>query len=235
MLAQETDARQKAEIIASEATFYGTFLAALGVAIDKVGVRNTGAGAATLSGLFTGRYRLADQQVVLRKAEARAACLEKTLTPAVFDQKELERLTGDSRSRARATAESMKLGDAAILNAADNPALNRWALSEAETLVANASTGRERIPELTWRALRRLTNDLRIALAGIPLTPMTRDQMQQTINDAVTQEELAEGRAEAAIKSSGAPDPETARMLKELAAAAAVEATMEACFVEYPQ
>ncbi|WP_145985481.1 hypothetical protein [Marilutibacter maris] len=234
LLADETDARQRAEIVASEATFYGTFLAALGISIDKVGVRNTGAGVATLSGLYTGRYRLADQQVVFRKAEARAACLEQALTPAVFDVGTLKALTDESRAEAIATAMQLHGADAAA-SAADNPALNSWADGGAKTLKADALVARERIPQLTWRALRQLGNDLRIALAGIPLTPKTRDEIEQTIDRANDEEAKATGQVSSALKSGATPSPESTRMLKALAAAASVEATMDACFVEYPQ
>lgn len=234
LLADETDARQKAEIIASEATFYGTFLAALGISIDKVGVRNSGAGVATLSGLFTGRYRLADQQVVFRKAEARAACLEQALTPAVFDVGTLKRVVDASRAEAIATA--MRLhGSEAAADAGDDPGLNTWADNGARTVKADALVAREQIPQLTWRALRQLSNDLRIALAGIPLTPKTRTEIEQTIDRANSEEAKAAGHVSSALKSGAAPGPDTTRMLKELAAAASVEATLDACFVEYPQ
>jgi hypothetical protein len=73
--------RQKAALIGGETLFYGTLVAAVGVAVDEIGVRNVGGGVAALSTILTNHYRLTDQQVAFHKAALRAQCVEDAIAP----------------------------------------------------------------------------------------------------------------------------------------------------------
>lgn len=224
LLARETDSRRIKEIIASEVTFYGTFLGALGVSLDKLGLRNTGAGAATLSTIFAGRYRLADQQQAFRKAEARAACLESTLTVALLDPNETQTIDTAFVMTPRSRNTS---GNQVQFNAID--------VSDGIELRSNAYRSNTDIPLLVWRSLRRLTNDLRISLAGLNLTPMTRDQIKHVLDEAQAKEDEAKKQAGAVTNALGATTQQQIHLLNKLVAAASIESTLETCFVSNPQ
>jgi hypothetical protein len=214
LLSDAAHNRRIADITASEITFYGTLIGVLGLSLDKAGLKNTGGGAATLGTLFSGRYKLADQEVVFRKAEARAACLELALA---------EMSWGDGK--VGFSGESF-VATATGLTAKDTTA--------ADTLFQRAQAETASVPRLVAENLRRLSNDLRIALAGIPLTAMTRDQMLKALQSVTQAETEAEGATAQALQ--GTPTTrEGAEALAALAATLSVEKKFDACFVEHPQ
>jgi hypothetical protein len=214
LLSDAAHDRRIADIAASEVTFYGTLLGVLGLSLDKAGLKNTGGGAATLGTLFAGRYKLSDQEVVFRKAEARAACLELALAEMSVSGTEVG-------FRGQAMFET-----ASTLAATDT--------AKAGALHLQAQAATAEVPRLVAESLRRLTNDLRIALAAIPLTAMTRDQMLETLQAATEAEEEAEAKAAAAY-GNGADSKEAARYLGALTATLTVKEKFDACFVQYPQ
>lgn len=212
LLSDAAHNRRIADIAASEVTFYGTLLGVLGLSLDKAGLKNTGAGAATLGTLFAGRYKLADQEVVFRKAEARAACLELALTEASWNGQ-----VGFA-SQSFVAAKGLLTQDE----------------GKADALRTQAQAVSSGIPRLVAENLRRLTNDLRIALAGIPLTTMTRDQMLQALQAAKGAEEQAQAQATAAFNAAEA-SAEAVEQLAALKATLTLEERFDACFVQYPQ
>ena len=214
LLSDAAHNRRIADIAASEVTFYGTLLGVLGLSLDKAGLKNTGGGAATLGTLFSGRYKLADQEVVFRKAEARAACMELALAEMSVSGTEV-----GFRSQATFEAES---------------ALVATDATKASALHTRAQVATAEVPRVVAEGLRRLTNDLRIALAAIPLTVMTRDQMLETLQAATDAEEDAESEAAAAY--GGGPGSKAAALqLSALTATLTVKEKVDACFVQYPQ
>lgn len=214
LLSDAAHNRRIADIAASEVTFYGTLLGVLGLSLDKAGLKNTGGGAATLGTLFSGRYKLADQEVVFRKAEARAACLELALA-------EMSWGTGNVGFRGEAFTAS-----ATGLTAKD--------VTKAGELFLRAQSETASLPRLVAENLRRLTNDLRIALAGIPLTAMTRDQMIEALQSATEAEGEAQDATAEAFQGV-ATTREGAEAVEALAATLSVEKKFDACFVEHPQ
>jgi hypothetical protein len=214
LLSDAAHNRRIADITASEITFYGTLIGVLGLSLDKAGLKNTGGGAATLGTLFSGRYKLADQEVVFRKAEARAACLELALAETSVPG-------GQSNFLAKNQFESAS--GLVATNATKANALH------AQVQAANAD-----VPRLVAESLRRLINDLNIALAAIPLTAMTRDQMLETLQAAEKAEKDAQAATTAAYGGNAAT-PEAARQVSALTATLTVKEKFDACFVQYPQ
>ena len=214
LLSDAAHDRRIADIAASEVTFYGTLLGVLGLSLDKAGLKNTGGGAATLGTLFAGRYKLGDQEVVFRKAEARAACLELALA-------EMSVSGAEVGFRGQAMFEA-----ASTLTATDT--------TQAGALHVQAQVATAEVPRLVAESLRRLTNDLRIALAAIPLTAMTRDQMLKTLEAGNKAEKDAQAATVAAYGGS-AGSAEAARQVSALTATLTVKEKFDACFVQYPQ
>jgi hypothetical protein len=214
LLSDAAHHRRIADIAASEVTFYGTLLGVLGLSLDKAGLTNTGGGAATLGTLFSGRYKLADQEVVFRKAEARAACLELALAEMSWGDGQV----GFHGEAFMAPATGLAAKDA----------------TKAGTLFFQAQMETDAVPRLVAENLRRLTNDLRVALAAIPLTSMTRAQMLAALKSATDAEKKAE-EATAAAYGGGATTEQGAELLGALAATLSVEEKFDACFVEHAQ
>lgn len=214
LLSDAAHNRRIADITASEITFYGTLIGVLGLSLDKAGLKNTGGGAATLGTLFSGRYKLADQEVVFRKAEARAACLELALAETSVPG-------GQSSFLAKNQFET-----ASGLAATDT--------TKATALHAQVQAANADMPRLVAESLRRLVNDLNIALAAIPLTAMTRDQMLETLQAAEKAETDAQAATTAAYDGNAAT-PEAARQVSALTATLTVKEKFDACFVQYAQ
>ena len=213
LLSDAAHHRRIADITASEVTFYGTLIGVLGLSLDKAGLMNTGGGAATLGTLFSGRYKLADQEVVFRKAEARAACLELALAEMAWGKDQL----GFAGNPSVAAAQS----------------LTTLHGNNASAFLLEAHTATADVPRLVALNLRRLTNDLRIALADIPLTAMTRDQMIAALEGPAQAEDKAKKDAVAAFGSANSE--QGAQFLAALVATVALEKKFDACFVENPQ
>lgn len=84
--------RRQAEIVASEILYYGTLLTVIGSAVvasqgvaslsgSALHARNLGAAAGLGSSLYGSRYKLAEQQIALRKAASRLECASDAIAP----------------------------------------------------------------------------------------------------------------------------------------------------------
>lgn len=84
--------RNVARTVLAEVIFYGSLLAVYGIASQKAGARNAGAGIAGISSALDSHYGLAAQQLAIGNASSRASCLQDaingidTATLALFDE-----------------------------------------------------------------------------------------------------------------------------------------------------
>lgn len=62
-----------------DTTFYGTLLAAIGVATGGIAARNIGAGVAGISTAVSSHYQFSQQRVAFERASARAKCLQEAM------------------------------------------------------------------------------------------------------------------------------------------------------------
>ena len=213
LLAAAADRRRTTELAASEVAYYGTLMGVIGLSLDKQGLINTGGGALGLGTLFTGRYRLGDQAVAFRKAEARVACIE-------------EALSATQGAGAHGLMASATLSSAI---SSSNVSIAKQAGAQAYVTQANALEAD--IPGVTTSTLRSVINDLRIALAGFTLTPMTQEQMKAVLDGAVGKKEAA---AKALADASG--DGEAARVVAaQTVAVLTYKDQVAACLVQHPQ
>ena len=214
LLASAADNRKRTELAASEVIYYGTLIGVVGLSLDKQGLINTGGASAGLGTLFTGRYRLGEQAAAFRKAEERVACMEEALTATqVLDSAAL--------TRQFASANSFS-GMSATFSAN----------SSSGAVLAAIATGNAEIPAATSSALRRVASDLRIALNGLALTPLTKEQMKKVLDDAIDDKNDAENKL---ISMVGAPSPTTESLISAAAAILTYKEQVAACFVEHPQ
>ena len=214
LLASAADNRKRTELVASEVTYYGTLIGVVGLSLDKQGLINTGGGSAGLGTLFTGRYRLGEQATAFRKAEERVACIEEALTATQFL---------DSGTRLRHFASTSSFSGMSASFYADPASL---------PLLTAITTGNAEIPEVTSFALRRLASDLRIALNGLALTPLTKEQMKKVLDDAVGKKEEA---TKELVRMTGAGSPAAESLISAVAATVAYKDQVDACFVQHPQ
>jgi hypothetical protein len=214
LLAAAAENKKRTELVASEVTYYGTLIGVAGLSLDKQGLINTGGGAAGLGTLFTGRYRLSEQAVAFRKAEGRVACIEEAIT----DTRYLD-----------ATAGAHNFATASAFSSVSA----RFQSDPASLALRIAITGRNaEIPAVTSFALRRVASDLRIALNGLALTPLTKEQMKKVLDDAVGKKEAANSTL---MQIMGNDSVAGASLISAAAATLSYKEQVEACFVQHPQ
>lgn len=214
LLASAADRRRNTEIAASEVAYYGTLIGVLGLSLDKQGLINSGSGALSLGTLFTGRYRLAEQASVFRKAEARVVCIEQALLAT-----QGQSISGFS---------TQNMFDSAVASGAATGADKAGAL----LLQASAVNMEIEIPYATSDALRKVVNDLRISLAGLMPTPMTKEQMKKVLDDALGEKEQA---TDAMLKFMGKSTTSQNKEFAQIVATLTYKEQVAACFVQYPQ
>jgi hypothetical protein len=73
--------RERLSLVASESLFYGSLLAAIGVATDSIATRNVGGGVAALSTVMSNHYQPSTQEAAFHKAGLRALCIEDAIAP----------------------------------------------------------------------------------------------------------------------------------------------------------
>ncbi|WP_223619798.1 hypothetical protein [Lysobacter sp. ESA13C] len=214
LLASAADNRKRTELVASEVTYYGSLIGVVGLSLDKQGLINTGGASAGLGTLFAGRYRLGEQATAFRKAEERVACMEAALTATQF---------WDSVAVTRKFVSASAFSGMHAAFSADPASL---------AILAAIAAHNAEIPAVTSSALRRVANDLRIALSGLALTPLTKEQMKKVIDDAINQKSDAENELSGMV---GAPSSNAESLISAAAATLTYKEQVAACFVEYPQ
>jgi hypothetical protein len=168
VLALEAHRKRSIQLSATEVTHYAALAAVIGLQFDKTGAINTGAGVATLSSIFSGHYRLPEQAAAIDKAITSLRCLETRLT----DIKEAPNAAMLQRKAHASAAPGTAAADI------------RKAVAAASTLMVMQSEADAELPRVTQWAIRRVLDDLRVAMAGLPLQSQSMEQLAELFEEA---------------------------------------------------
>lgn len=163
ILTQSTFDRQRLTLVAGESLFYGTLLAAVGVATDSIATRNVGGGVAALSTVMSNHYRPSDQEAVFRKAAVRAQCVEDAIAPI----SPTVRLFLPARLMVAHTKNSKSPPD-------------------------DVTSTYDDIPRVTLDAVNKIQAELAVALAGIALPASSKDDLTKIFDTWLEKKKEAE-------------------------------------------
>lgn len=210
ILSEAERSRRDDQFYSSETGFYGTLLSAIGVGVDSVAIRNTGAGAAALSSIITGRYQLPVQRAAIRKALDRAECIESKLL-AVQN-------IGSSVAALRTQAQAFSITPDPAMTDDQRQRASQDMYFAAARLDA-ASSG---VAQVTTEALHDLADALDKELDSVQLTTLTRAQMSGIFEQARAEEEEAKNNPPKGLLSAYAA---------EITAADTYQSQVNTCFV----
>jgi hypothetical protein len=163
ILTESSFKRQRLSLIAGESLFYGTLLAAVGVATDSIATRNVGGGVAALSTVMSNHYRPSDQEAVFHKAAVRAQCVEDALAPI------------------SPTVRLFLPARLTILNT-----------KRVGALPEDVTGTYDDVPRVTLDAVNKIQGDLEVALAGIALPASSKDDLNKIFDKWFEKKEEAE-------------------------------------------
>lgn len=170
VLSLHANRKRLIQLASDEVTHYAALAAVIGLQFDKTGAVNTGAGVATLGSIFGGRYRLPEQAAAIDAAIDSLRCLETRLAEIN------EAPTAASGLRAMLKAR--------VDGSTDVPADTQQLSQQANQLITMQQEADSKLPRVTQWAIRRVLDDLRVALAGLPLQSQSMEQLAKLFDDA---------------------------------------------------
>lgn len=170
VLALHANRKRLIQLSSDEVTHYAALAAVIGLQFDKAGAVNTGAGVATLGSIFGGRYRLPEQAAAIDAAIASLRCLETRLA-------DINAFPPGS-SHLQTTLQ-------AHINSLDPAFVETQELSQQKNqLITMQNEAESELPRVTQWAIRRVLEDLRVAMAGLPLQSQSMGQLAKLFDDA---------------------------------------------------